>query len=286
MDPCDPAITRGTLSPSPISISRGGYASTSVQIILDNAASGGSVTLTPTVSNVTFDPASVVVASGATSSASFTMTANSNATLGDNTIAVGVSGSAPNLDGLSSFSIVGALSVVVGCTTMPSSTSALTFPSGCSPVANGTCSAVCKAGYYHNVDPDGAHWSWIGGPTTAGESGAWTSPGENVDNRPGARMEASTWTLDGKLWLFGGRTASGNASTAMSDLFYWNPGTKLWSWVDGSNLAAVQPTYNTKGTENASTKPGQDGALPPVEVHTATQSNSGSSGDRGKMATM
>jgi hypothetical protein len=88
-----------------------------------------------------------------------------------------------------------------------------------------------------------------------------TAAGNNV---PGGRQNGVLWVdSSGNVWLFGGwgldsvgTTATGlgpgNAQIGaiLNDLWEYNPTTKEWTWISGSNKADQNGVYGTQGISN------------------------------------
>lgn len=95
--------------------------------------------------------------------------------------------------------------------------------------------------------PDTGLWTWIAGSTTTcayGEgqpcpdSGVYGTLGvASPGNIPGTRFSALTWTdKSGNFWLFGGQGLdTGTLPGLLNDLWEFNPSTKQWAWMGGSN---------------------------------------------------
>ena len=79
----------------------GGSTSSNLYFVLNVAPESGNVTLTPTASNVTFNPSSVLVVDGNTDSANFTMSIDAGITARVPAILVAITGSATNIDSTS-----------------------------------------------------------------------------------------------------------------------------------------------------------------------------------------
>jgi N-acetylneuraminic acid mutarotase len=100
-------------------------------------------------------------------------------------------------------------------------------------------------------------------------SGSSTAPGNKTGlygtkgtssaaNVPGGRTGAASWTdASSNLWLFGG---DGYDSTGqnylLNDLWEFNPSTKQWTWVSGSNTVLGKAVYGTLGVTAAANVPG------------------------------
>jgi N-acetylneuraminic acid mutarotase len=115
-------------------------------------------------------------------------------------------------------------------------------------------------------------WTWMSGSSTV----PWTNnlsgsqPGiygtlglPAAGNTPGGREAAASWTdQKGNLWLFGG-CSNGSGYGNLNDLWQFNPSTKEWAWMGGSNtLVPSCPdcgqtgVYGTLGVPAAGNMPG------------------------------
>ncbi|MGB7549709.1 MAG: kelch repeat-containing protein [Terracidiphilus sp.] len=112
-------------------------------------------------------------------------------------------------------------------------------------------------------NPVTKEWTWVSGSNTAGANGVYGTQGvASAGNVPGARTEAVSWIdSGGNLWLFGG-SSTGNAGD-LNDLWEFNPVTKEWTWVSGSNVTgASRGVYGTQGVAADSNVPGsREGAV-------------------------
>jgi hypothetical protein len=87
-------------------------------------------------------------------------------------------------------------------------------------------------------------WTFVGGGTTGDLSGVYgTLNVPAAGNAPGARDTGISWV-----------DASGNLWMLLNDLWEYNPGSGLWTWVNGSNnsgapgvYGAVPPSGNVPG---------------------------------------
>ncbi|MDR3736717.1 MAG: kelch repeat-containing protein [Acidobacteriaceae bacterium] len=116
-------------------------------------------------------------------------------------------------------------------------------------------------------NPSTQLWTWVGGSSTIpnhqdGTDNVFGPLGVfDAKSIPGSRWEASGWTDGhGNLWLFGGE---GYTDSALNDLWEFNPSTRLWAWMGGSNAPACRGTpcgqagvYGTMGTPAAGNFPG------------------------------
>ena len=102
-------------------------------------------------------------------------------------------------------------------------------------------------------------WTWMGGSKTMGASGVYGSQGvAAAGSIPGARNSAATWMdSSGNLWLFGGYGSDASGVIGyLSDLWEFNPSTKLWTWMAGSASHNQPGVYGTLGAASALNIPG------------------------------
>jgi N-acetylneuraminic acid mutarotase len=120
-------------------------------------------------------------------------------------------------------------------------------------------------------NPSTNEWAWMGGSSTVltcGEpqcvSGVYGTLGvPAAGNVPGGRDSAASWIAQGgNLWLFGGEgyDSTGNWGD-LNDLWEFNPSSKEWTWMAGSNTVPGhyegQPgVYGTLGVPAAGNIPG------------------------------
>ncbi len=104
-------------------------------------------------------------------------------------------------------------------------------------------------------------WTWMGGSDTA--SGAKSVYGTlgvaAAGNIPGPRSMASTWSVGGSFWLFGGgRFDPLGTIGPRNDLWQFNPSTNQWAWMSGSSIPSGSQigVYGTLGVAAASNSPG------------------------------
>ncbi len=109
-------------------------------------------------------------------------------------------------------------------------------------------------------NPASNQWTWVSGSDTINASGLYGAQGEaSASSVPGARFGATSWTDSvGNLWLMGGfgYDGSGSSSGNLNDLWSYNPASKQWTWVSGSNTVNASGVYGAKGAANASSVPG------------------------------
>jgi N-acetylneuraminic acid mutarotase len=98
-------------------------------------------------------------------------------------------------------------------------------------------------------------WTWIGGSNIEGANGVYGTQGiAAAANVPGARDSAMSWTdAAGNLWLFGGTPGF---PQNFNDLWRYNPGTNLWTWMSGVQSFNANGVYGTQGTAAAGNVPG------------------------------
>jgi len=78
-------------------------------------------------------------------------------------------------------------------------------------------------------------WTWVKGSNQFDQLGTYGTKGvEDINNTPGARNFAVTWTDNiNNLWLFGGEAHQGNGY--FNDLWKYNISSNEWTWVNGYN---------------------------------------------------
>jgi hypothetical protein len=96
-------------------------------------------------------------------------------------------------------------------------------------------------------------WTWVGGPTSAGQGGMYGSLGTpSTQNLPGARAgTASCGDGLGNTFLFGGVNASGE----WNDLWRYDQ-SGAWTWLSGSASPNAAGSYGTLGVANGNNTPG------------------------------
>ena len=119
-------------------------------------------------------------------------------------------------------------------------------------------------------NPNTKQWAWMGGSSTL-PSANGCQPGvygtlgvAAVDNVPGGRLSAMSWTdIHGNFWLFGGGACdSAGVQGLLNDLWEFNAATKAWTWISGSNISrgtgnAGEPgIYGTVGVASSNNVPG------------------------------
>lgn len=93
-------------------------------------------------------------------------------------------------------------------------------------------------------------WTWMSGSSMFDRSGNYGTPGiPSINNIPGARHFAVSWKDSlGNFWLFGGSGYdwAGNFG-ALNDLWKFDPISRQWAWMSGSNTRDQIGTYGTLG---------------------------------------
>ena len=116
-------------------------------------------------------------------------------------------------------------------------------------------------------NPSTNEWAWIGGSiesgSTSGLPGVYGTLGTFADgNIPGTRYGAVSWIdKSGNFWLFGGSGYDGVGGAGwLNDLWEFNPSTKEWAWISGSDSAGSssgqEGVFGTLGTFAAGNVPG------------------------------
>ncbi len=108
-------------------------------------------------------------------------------------------------------------------------------------------------------DPASAEWTWVSGSEIVGLAGVYGTKGvADPANVPGARFGAVSWVgADGKFWLFGGSIAiTPNGAHDFNDLWSFDPATREWTWVSGSDFSGDIGVYGTKGVATPTNVPG------------------------------
>jgi N-acetylneuraminic acid mutarotase len=98
-------------------------------------------------------------------------------------------------------------------------------------------------------------WTWQGGSTTCCQAGIYGAEGAfAAGNIPSSRYLPATATdIQRNFWLFGG---AGSSDVSLNDLWEFNPTTRQWVWVNGSNTGAAPGNWGVMGTFAPSNIPG------------------------------
>jgi N-acetylneuraminic acid mutarotase len=105
--------------------------------------------------------------------------------------------------------------------------------------ANGNLSAINDLWEF---SPSTKEWEWVSGDRIVNAPGVYGAQGTPAaGNVPGARWSASGWTDNtGNFWLFAGNGIEANGTYAyLNDLWKFNPSTKEWAWMAGSDTAPL-----------------------------------------------
>ncbi|HYD22124.1 MAG TPA: kelch repeat-containing protein, partial [Flavipsychrobacter sp.] len=108
-------------------------------------------------------------------------------------------------------------------------------------------------------DPATGQWTWMKGDVGDVTHGVYGTQGvANAANKPGKRHSAMGWRdAAGNLWLFGGNGYASTGGTGrLNDLWKYDIGTNMWTWIDGDNIINQHGVYGTLGTSAATNKPG------------------------------
>jgi environmental stress-induced protein Ves len=117
---------------------------------------------------------------------------------------------------------------------------------------------------YNTTGPNAGEWTWVSGSNGVDQDGAYGSKGVgglSPATFPGSRYLATSWTdTNGNLWLFGGfgydSVEAVGRTAVLGDLWEYNIGTGIWTWVGGSEYASMQGAYGTMGMAASTNIPG------------------------------
>ena len=103
---------------------------------------------------------------------------------------------------------------------------------------------VSAVGWFNDLwefNPTTKMWTWVSGSSTENAVSVYGTLGTaSASNVPGAREDAVSWVdSSGNLWLFGGQAfnSTGGDTHRLNELWEFNPTTKMWTWVSGSNTS-------------------------------------------------
>jgi hypothetical protein len=108
-------------------------------------------------------------------------------------------------------------------------------------------------------NPSTLMWTWEGGQDSMNPVGVYGTIGApSTNNRPGGRAQEVTWTDSaGNFWLFGGDGIDVNGKLdLLNDLWKFDPATKEWTWVSGSDLVDGIGVYGSQGVASSTNVPG------------------------------
>jgi hypothetical protein len=106
-------------------------------------------------------------------------------------------------------------------------------------------------------DPASSSWTWVTGTNKVNESPqhSWSGVAED-DFTPGSRVECASWTgTDGSMWLFGGIYGRSYPEGCFNDLWKFDPKSKRWAWIRGSNNRDDPGVYGTPGIPSVNNNP-------------------------------
>jgi ELWxxDGT repeat protein len=111
------------------------------------------------------------------------------------------------------------------------------------------------------------NWTWLKGSNTYNQSGVYGTKGVAAStNTPGARWQASAFTYNNILYLFGGNGYnSGATSGELNDLWEYDPATNNWTWLSGND--AIN-SFGVYGTINVAAPANIPGARETGQMHT------------------
>lgn len=107
--------------------------------------------------------------------------------------------------------------------------------------------------------PSTGLWTWVSGDNTANQRGVYGTRGvAAATNKPGARENAMGWTdTAGNLWLFGGiNIVEYYPGSYLNDLWKFDTGSGLWTWMSGDSSFGRPGVYGSKGLTAPANKPG------------------------------
>jgi N-acetylneuraminic acid mutarotase len=110
-------------------------------------------------------------------------------------------------------------------------------------------------------EPQKEKWQYLLGDTKLSlNDGVYGSKGIGSDtNDPKSRWHGSSWTgQDGKLWFFGGINHNKAIEDIawLNDLWYFDPESKVYTWVGGSSTINTSGVYGVKGEASSGHIPG------------------------------
>lgn len=101
-------------------------------------------------------------------------------------------------------------------------------------------------------------WIWRGGSSLINQLGQYGTLGSAAPgNMPGGRYGGMSWNdTAGNFWVLGGFGFGISSGGYLSDLWKYNTGTGLWTWMNGSDAVNVNGAYGTQGAASAVNMPG------------------------------
>jgi N-acetylneuraminic acid mutarotase len=106
--------------------------------------------------------------------------------------------------------------------------------------------------------PSTGLWTWVSGGNGVDASGVYGTQGTAATtNAPGARYSASSWSVSGNLWLFGGYGYDSIGTVGkLNDLWQFSTSSGQWTWINGQDGANPSAIYGTLGNSTADNLPG------------------------------
>lgn len=100
-------------------------------------------------------------------------------------------------------------------------------------------------------------WTWVSGSKIGNQPGNYGTRGEaSPTNIPSSRSQSISWIDNaGNLWLFGGSNDI-NTSSALNDLWKYDPKINQWTWMSGSKTTDQSGVYGTKSVADSANQPG------------------------------
>jgi N-acetylneuraminic acid mutarotase len=139
--------------------------------------------------------------------------------------------------------------------------------------------SIGARGYLNDLwkfNPSTNEWTWVSGSSTLGNSSCY-QPGIQCSqggvygtlgqpaagNVPGGRRGAvGAIDANDNLWLFGGDNQVNGVDNLMNDLWKFNPQTRQWAWMSGSNT----PTCRAKTSSGNCVENGEYGVYGTLRV--------------------
>jgi len=114
-------------------------------------------------------------------------------------------------------------------------------------------SAVATATYTISLTAN--QWTWMAGSQLTNQPAVYGTMGiPAAANTPAGRGGSAAMNgPNDSFWLFGG--AQNLLGSPLNDLWLFNPNTREWEWVSGSNQTDSPGSYGTKGVFSASNNP-------------------------------
>lgn len=108
-------------------------------------------------------------------------------------------------------------------------------------------------------DPATECWTWVNGTNFPDQAGVYGERGiAEPENHPGNRSAGASWIgRDGRMWLFGGNGLDqAGAQGVLNDLWFYDPGANMWTWVKGPSVVNQPGVYGEQGVAAPENTPG------------------------------